>query len=323
MHRSKKINKKLLLKAFEKIITIRIIEEKIAKKSRENKIWSFLHLSIGQEASAVGVAAATNNSDLFFGNHRSHAHYLAKNGNLEKMMMEIFGDERGCCKGFGGSMHMLDKSVNFMGSIPILGSAISIASGMAMGEKLKKNKNIVVVFVGDGAAEEGSFYETINMAGLYKLPLLVILEDNKYAVESSHEKRKVKNYNFSKLFKDGMQTIYKRVDGQNFVKVLKTTELLKSSIIKENKVGILHCDCIRFSKHSGATISIQDQESKYRYKNEHIQIKKKDPIDILFKYIVQNNYFKKEDLEKIKKKNIFQTSKKFEFIFNEIPIRKI
>jgi len=323
MYRIPKMNKKFLLSAFEKILTIRIIEEKIAQKSRENKIWSFLHLSIGQEASATGVALGTKKNDLFLGNHRSHAHYLAKDGNIEKMIMEIFGDERGCCKGYGGSMHMLDKKVNFMGSIPILGSSISVASGMAMAEKIKKSKNVVVVFVGDGAAEEGSFYETINMAGLYKLPLLVIIEDNKYAVESSHNKRKVKNYNFKKLFKDGMQTLYKRVDGQDFMKVFKTTELLRKNILKKKRVGILHCDCIRFSKHSGANVSLQDQKSPYRDKKEYLQINKRDPINILSRYLLIKKYLKLDELQNVKSKKVLQISNKFESIFKKIPIRTI
>ena len=266
---------------------------------------------------------ASKKNDLFLGNHRSHAHYLAKNGNLEKMMMEIFGDKRGCCKGYGGSMHMLDKSVNFMGSIPILGSSVSIASGMAMAEKLNKTKNIVVVFVGDGSAEEGSFYETINMAGLYHLPLLVVLEDNRYAVESSHDKRKVKNYNFAKIFKEGMQSEYRRVDGQNFVEVFKAAQLLRKSILLKRKVGILHLDCIRFSKHSGPTVSINDQKSTYRNKFEYMRIKSKDPIDILSDYIVKNNYLKINDLVKIKKKINLHMQTKFEDIFKKIIIRKI
>ena len=204
MHRVQKINKKSILNAYEKILKIRIIEEEIAKNLEKIKFGHFSICLLVKRLQRLELRWEQKN-DLFLGNHRSHAHYLAKDGNLEKMIMEIFGDERGCCKGYGGSMHMLDKKVNFMGSIPILGSAVSIASGMAMAEKLNKSKNIVVVFVGDGAAEEGSFYETINMAGLYKLPLLIVLEDNKYAVESSHNKRKVKNYNFQKLFKDGMR----------------------------------------------------------------------------------------------------------------------
>jgi pyruvate dehydrogenase E1 component alpha subunit len=323
MYKLREINKKTLLIAIEKIINIRNIEEKIAEKFNINKIFSFLHLSIGQEACAVGVALASKKNDLFLGNHRSHAHYLAKNGNLEKMMMEIFGDKRGCCKGYGGSMHMLDKSVNFMGSIPILGSSVSIASGMAMAEKLNKTKNIVVVFVGDGSAEEGSFYETINMAGLYHLPLLVVLEDNRYAVESSHDKRKVKNYNFAKIFKEGMQSEYRRVDGQNFVEVFKAAQLLRKSILLKRKVGIVHLDCIRFSKHSGPTVSINDQKSTYRNKFEYMRIKSKDPIDILSDYIVKNNYLKINDLVKIKKKINLHMQTKFEDIFKKIIIRKI
>jgi len=323
MYKLREINKKTLLIAIEKIINIRNIEEKIAEKFNINKIFSFLHLSIGQEACAVGVALASKKNDLFLGNHRSHAHYLAKNGNVEKMMMEIFGDKRGCCKGYGGSMHMLDKSVNFMGSIPILGSSVSIASGMAMAEKLNKTKNIVVVFVGDGSAEEGSFYETINMAGLYHLPLLIVLEDNRYAVESSHDKRKVKNYNFAKIFKEGMQSEYRRVDGQNFVEVFKAAQLLRKNILLKRKVGILHLDCIRFSKHSGPTVSINDQKSTYRNKFEYIQIKSKDPIDILSDYIVKNNYLKINDLVKIKKIINLHMQTKFDDIFKKIIIRKI
>jgi pyruvate dehydrogenase E1 component alpha subunit len=323
MYKLREINKKTLLIAIEKIISIRNIEEKIAEKFNINKIFSFLHLSIGQEACAVGVALASKKNDLFLGNHRSHAHYLAKNGNVEKMMMEIFGDKRGCCKGYGGSMHMLDKSVNFMGSIPILGSSVSIASGMAMAEKLNKTKNIVVVFVGDGSAEEGSFYETINMAGLYHLPLLIVLEDNRYAVESSHDKRKVKNYNFAKIFKEGMQSEYRRVDGQNFVEVFKAAQLLRKNILLKRKVGILHLDCIRFSKHSGPTVSINDQKSTYRNKFEYIQIKSKDPIDILSDYIVKNNYLKINDLVKIKKIINLHMQTKFDDIFKKIIIRKI
>ena len=323
MYKSNKINKQLILKALEKIINIRLVEENIALKSRENKIFSFLHLSIGQEACAVGVASGTNKNDLFLGNHRSHAHYLAKNGNLEKMIMEIFGDPNGCCKGFGGSMHMLDKKVNFMGSIPILGSAISIASGMAMAEKLKQTKNIVVVFVGDGAAEEGSFYETINMAGLYKLPLMVVLEDNRYAVESTHRKRKVQNYNFEKIFRFGMNSEYKRVNGQNFLDVYKATQTLRKNILKKKKVGILHLDCLRFAKHSGSAVSIDDQKSIYRRKEEFIEIKEKDPIKLLDNFIIKNKYFNKEKLHKLKIKISNQINTKFEKIFSKILIRKI
>ena len=206
-------------KALEKIILIRDIENLILREFKKNKIFSFLHLSIGQEAVAVGVAMATSKQDFFFGNHRSHHHYLAKGGHLNKMIFEIFGDSRGCCGGIGGSMHLIDNTVNFKGSVPILGSSIALAAGLAMSKKLDKKKSIVIVFIGDGSAEEGSFYETINLAGLYKLPLMVVLEDNKHAVESGHRDRKAKSYNFSKIIKR-LGDFMRDVMGKMFLKFI-------------------------------------------------------------------------------------------------------
>jgi TPP-dependent pyruvate/acetoin dehydrogenase alpha subunit len=318
----KTINKKLLLEAFKKIILIRRVEEKISEEFKSNKIFSFLHLSIGQEATAVGVALATKKKDIFFGNHRSHGHYLAKDGNLEKMIFEVFGDTRGSCNGFGGSMHMIDQKVNFFASIPILGSTVPIASGISMAQKLKKEKNITVVFVGDGSAEEGAFYETVNLAGLYKLPIMIVIEDNRYAVEADYKKRKVKNYNFHNLFKKGLQAEYIRTDGNDFVKVFKSASSLRNKILKKQKVGILHLDCLRHSKHSGANININDQKSMYRFKNEHNEILKKDPLELIKKKLTKYNYDKKKinNLDDSLSLNII---KLFYQTFNKIKIRSL
>ncbi len=313
-----KIKKIIYKKAFDTIIKIRILEENISKEFKKNKILSFLHLSIGQEACAAGVALALKKEDIFFGNHRSHGHYLAKGGDIKKMIFEIFGDERGCCRGIGGSMHMLDKKVNFLGSVPILGSAISISSGIALAEKIKKKSNLTVVFIGDGAAEEGSFYETINMAGLYKIPLLIVIEDNKYAVESDFVKRKVKGYNLNNIT-SGFNALYKRISGQDFKKVFKETKILREKIIKNQCVGVLHLDCLRFSKHSGAEVSEKEQKSKYR-KNEYYEIIKNDPIDIIKKDLKENGYKKKEilNLEKI---FVSKYNSIFSKVFKQIKIR--
>jgi pyruvate dehydrogenase E1 component alpha subunit len=310
------------LEALESVIKIRTIENCISNEFKKNQILSFLHLSIGQEACAVGVAMASKKQDNFFGNHRSHGHYLAKKGNLKKMIYEVFGDKRGCCKGIGGSMHMLDKTVNFLGSIPILGSSLPIASGIAHAEKLSKKKNITVVFIGDGSAEEGSFYETINMAGLYKLPLLVVIEDNKYAVESDHIKRKVRGYNLENITKKGLNTFYERIDGQDFCKVYLATKKMREKIMSTNKVGILHLDCLRFSKHSGPEISEKDQRSKYRKAKEYLKILKHDPINIIEKYILKMGFEKKKLMEK---KKLFYEKYRSQFynIFQKINIKKV
>ena len=313
--------KEILLKALEDMIKIRIIEENIAKEFKKNKVLSFLHLSIGQEACATGVAFGTKVQDNFFGNHRSHGHYLAKGGNISRMIYEVFGDNRGCCSGHGGSMHMLDKNVNFLGSVPILGSSLPIASGIAMSEKLKKKDNLTVVFIGDGSAEEGSFYETLNMAGLYKLPLLIVIEDNKYAVESDKIKRKVNGYDFKSIIEKGLKANYKRVDGQDFLKVFDASKKLRKKIIKDKSIGVLHLDCLRFSKHSGAEISTKDQKSKYR-KNEYFEIIKKDPIKILKQNIIRAG-MDLIQIEKIINKLQKKYNKIFYTTFNKINIKKV
>ena len=302
-------------KALEKIILIRDIENLILREFKKNKIFSFLHLSIGQEAVAVGVAMATSKQDFFFGNHRSHHHYLAKGGNVNKMIFEIFGDSRGCCGGIGGSMHLIDNRVNFKGSVPILGSSISLAAGLAMSKKLDKKKSIVIVFIGDGSAEEGSFYESINLAGLYKLPLMVVVEDNKHAVESSHKDRKAKNYNISKIVK-GLGGLYERCDGQDILKVYNKTKNLKKKILKHKKVGVIHLDCLRFARHSGPVLSKEDQNSLYRIKNEHVLIKNNDPINI-----IKNKYLRINDNKILNFRKKIES--KFYNVFNKIKIRKV
>src|SRR3989344_2720 len=164
------------LGAYKRMLSIRIAEEEIAKFYLENKVMSFVHFYVGQEAVAVGVCDALSKEDRAMGNHRSHGHYLAKGGDLKRMICELFGKAEGCCHGKGGSMHMIDKSVNFIGSTPILGSVVPLANGSAFEQKYSKKKSVTAVFFGDGAFEEGIVYETLNLAALFKLPLLLVLE---------------------------------------------------------------------------------------------------------------------------------------------------
>jgi pyruvate dehydrogenase E1 component alpha subunit len=157
---------------------IRAVELLISEKYSEQIFRCPVHLSIGQEAIAVGVSLNLKLEDKTISTHRSHAHYLAKGGDLFMMFSELIGSPLGCCKGRGGSMHIFDKSVGFMGSIPIVGSSLPVAIGLALAEKQLESKNIVVAFIGDAALETGAFYESLNLAALKNLPLLIILEDN-------------------------------------------------------------------------------------------------------------------------------------------------
>jgi len=162
---------------------IRATEEQIAAWVEQGVAHCPCHLGIGQEAVASGVAAALRSSDRLFGNHRSHAHYLAAHGDLYALLAEVLGRDDGCSRGMGGSMHLQSLACGFFGSVPIVAGTIPIAVGAALAAKMDGGSDIAVAFFGDGAAEEGVMHESLNLAASYRLPVLFVCENNQY---SSH-----------------------------------------------------------------------------------------------------------------------------------------
>lgn len=162
----------------KQMLRIRMIEEEIARRYSQKKMRTPVHLSIGQEAAAVGVCAALGPDDLVVSTHRSHAHYLAKGGNLNAFIAELHGKATGCSGGFGGSMHLVDRSCGFMGSTSIVAGTIPVGVGLALKKKMKNEPGIVVIFHGDAAVEEGVWHESVNFAVLKQLPVLFVCENN-------------------------------------------------------------------------------------------------------------------------------------------------
>jgi acetoin:2,6-dichlorophenolindophenol oxidoreductase subunit alpha len=244
-----------------KMVTIRTIEERIAKDFLASKIFSFLHLSIGQEGAAVGVCLASKVSDVVFGNHRSHGHYIARGGNIEKMIREVYGEVGGCCRGYGGSMHMLDRSVGFVGSTPILGSVAPIGVGLGYAQNIAGTGGVAFVFIGDGAAEEGAFYESVNLAGVLKSPVIFVIEDNGYCVNSSHDARKAPGYAIGSIV-EGLGASYRRVDGQRVWDVHQATVEVREVSERMRRPAVLHVDVVRGCYgHSGP---LKETEPQYR-----------------------------------------------------------
>ena len=161
---------------------IRVVEEKIAENYKYNKMRCPTHLSIGQEAVATASALALNKNDISISYHRSHAHYLAKGGSVRKLFAELHGYEEGCSKGIGGSMHLIDLNNNFYGSTAIVSNSIPIGVGLAYSLKINKKKNLVCIYIGDAALEEGVFYESLNFCIIKKLPVVFLCENNFYSV---------------------------------------------------------------------------------------------------------------------------------------------
>ena len=173
------------LAMYRQMLRIRLIEEEIARRYAEQEMRCPTHLCIGQEAPPVGVSAHLRVDDLIFSGHRSHGHYLAKGGDLRAMIAELYGRATGCADGKGGSQHLIDLACGFMGSAPILASTISVGVGAAWGISMAGEDRVVVVYFGDGATEEGTFHEAMNFAGLRRLPVIFVCENNLYSVHST------------------------------------------------------------------------------------------------------------------------------------------
>lgn len=176
----------------EKMLLIRRVEEEIVARYGKQEMRCPTHLSIGQEAIAVGACHHLRASDSVFSTHRNHAHYLAKGGNLSAMVLELHGKIGGCQDGRAGSMHLNDVDAKIM-SIPIVSSAIPLAVGAALANKIDGNGNIVVCFFGDAAVEEGVFHESLNFASLMQLPIIFVCENNQYSVDTHISKRQPSN----------------------------------------------------------------------------------------------------------------------------------
>jgi len=170
------------LRCLKQMLRIRLVEETIAERYAEQEMRCPVHLSVGQEASAVGVCDVLRPEDRIFSSHRSHAHYLAKGGNLNAMMAEIYGKRDGCIGGRGGSMHLMDPDAGMMASIPIVASSIPLATGTALSDKFDGNGKVTVSFLGDACLEEGVFHESANFARLRGLPVVYVCENNLYSV---------------------------------------------------------------------------------------------------------------------------------------------
>jgi len=174
---------------YTELLRVRLVEETLAERYHEQEMRCPMHLSTGQEASAVGACQALEKTDRIFSTHRNHAHYLAKGGNLRAMLSEIYGKATGCAGGRGGSMHLMDPDAGVEVAIPIVASSIPIAAGYAFAEKRRGGNSICVSFFGDACVEEGAFHETANFAAQAALPILFLCENNLYSVYTPLQER--------------------------------------------------------------------------------------------------------------------------------------
>ena len=258
------IKDKILYNLYKKILRIRLIETEIAKKYSDQKMRCPVHLSIGQESIPVSICSNLKKTDIIVTAHRSHAHYLAKGGNLKKMISELYGKVTGSTKGRGGSMHLIDNNSNVNAAVPIVGSTLPIGVGMAWANKLKNNNNIVVIFFGDGATEEGVFLESIDFASLHDLKVLFVCENNNYSVYSHLRKRQSKLRSISKIANSvGIETTYHK--NHDTIDIFKSVKKVISKIKKTSRPYLIEINTFRYLEHCGPN---NDDNLNYRDSNE-------------------------------------------------------
>jgi len=283
---------------FYDLLRIRIIEETIAKKYSEEKIRCPVHLSIGQEAIAVGVCSNLTKDDQIVSAHRSHAHYLSKKGDLYSMISELYGKSSGCAKGVGGSMHLIDPNVGMIAAVPIVGSSLPIAVGLAWANKLNKSKRIVVVFFGDGATEEGTFHESLNFAVLHSLQILFVCENNNFSVYTDLNKRQSFKRKISDLsIAHGINSRFE--EGLDVFEILKISENAIDYIKRNKEPFFIEFTTFRNLEHCGPN---NDDHLEYRSKDYLSKWEAKDPIKIASQKLLNERLINLEDIKKMELK---------------------
>lgn len=289
------LNKKIHRSLFDTMLRIRIIEERIAELYPEQEMRCPVHLCIGQEAIAVGVCVNLTCDDYVLSNHRSHGHYLAKGGDLRAMMAEIYGKATGCCKGKGGSMHLIDRTVGFLGATPIVGSTIPIAVGTALGTVMRGERRVSLVFLGDAATEEGVFHESLNFAALEKLPVVFVCENNFYSVYSPLSVRQPEGREIYRLA-DGQGVKSYRGDGNDVVEVYK----IAGQAIKRAREGkgpaFLEFKTYRWREHCGPNY---DNDLGYRSESEFQEWRHRCPIEKLQEQLLADGILSREDIDRL------------------------
>jgi pyruvate dehydrogenase E1 component alpha subunit len=299
----------LLINLYEQMYRIRAVEEAIADNYPDGKMRCPVHLSIGQEAIPAAFGQVIGASDFAVSTHRGHAHYLAKGGNLNAMIAEIYGKSTGCAKGKGGSMHLVDLAVNFMGTSAIVGNSIPIGVGLALSAQLKGTNQISCVFLGDGATEEGVFYESVNFAVVRKLPVLFICENNLYSVYSPLSVRQPKDRSIAKMV-EAMGIDVAVGDGHN---IASSHEIMKNAVDRVRTSGapfFLEFTTYRWREHCGHGF---DNDIGYRSKEEFLVWQAKDPLNNLEQQLRQSSSDMASSLESIKSEIDLEVEKAFEF----------
>jgi len=272
---------------------IRCVEETIAERYAEQKMRCPTHLSVGQEGVAAAVGTALRHDDYAVSGHRAHAHYLAKGGDLRAMIAEIYGKATGCARGKGGSMHLVDETVGFMGSTAIVAGTVPVGVGLAYGLKLQRTDRVSCVFFGDAVAEAGVFYESLNFAVLKKLPVLFVCENNLYSVYSPLSVRQPSDRSIQAVAA-AMGVPSQHADGNDVQQAYDVTSESVRTIRSGGGPRLIEFSTYRWREHCGP---FYDNDIGYRTEAEFQEWKSREPIAHFERAVLTRGLSKQSDID--------------------------
>ena len=301
----KKLQKADYIKIYSYMLKIRRFEERASQLYGMGHIGGFCHLYIGQEAVVVGVLMTIDKNDSVVTTYRDHGHMIARGLDPKRIMAELTGREDGYSAGKGGSMHMFSKENNFYGGHGIVGAQVPIGTGIAFTHKYNGEKNICRTYIGDGAMNNGQVFEAFNLAALWKLPVLYIIENNKYGMGTSVDRAAAG----SDLFKRGeaFGIPGEKIDGMNVFKVIEAADKAGKYVREGNGPYIIEVQTYRYRGHS------MSDPAKYRTKEELDNYKDTDPIEIVKSEMIKKKFASEKEIEKINKQTIEEIKEAAEF----------
>ncbi|MEA4848866.1 MAG: thiamine pyrophosphate-dependent dehydrogenase E1 component subunit alpha [Clostridiaceae bacterium] len=301
-----KVSKKTMLGFYKTMVRIRYFEEKVEEKFLAGEIPGFIHLYIGEEAIAAGVCSNLTEKDYIESTHRGHGHCIAKGADIKKMMAEIFGKKTGYCKGKGGSMHIADFSIGMLGANGVVGGGYNLAAGAALAEKLKGTDTVSVVFFGDGASNRGTFHEALNLASIWKLPVIFVNENNEWASTTPYDCA-ISAVNVSDRAV-GYNIPGARCDGNDVFAVYETAKEAISRARRGEGPTLLEFNTLRVKGHY-----VGDPE-KYRIREEiQSRFKENDPITRFEEKVLKEGSLTEIELEEIRTQSKEEVEAAFKF----------
>jgi pyruvate dehydrogenase E1 component alpha subunit len=297
--------KEMLASMYRRMLQIRFFEERVFELYGQNLVPGTIHLYTGEEAVAVGACAALRKDDYVTSTHRGHGHCIAKGADLKRTMAEILGKKTGYCKGKGGSMHIADFNIGMLGATAVVGAGLPIAVGAALSAQLRETGQVVVCFFGDGASNQGTFHESLNLASTWRLPVVFVCENNLYAMGTRQTKvMNIENIS-DRAAAYGM--LGTSIDGNDVLAVYRAATAAVDSARAGKGPTLIECKTYRHKGHSRV------DPARYRSKEEVQQWLAKDPIRRLEKRLLQDRVMSEDELKEIQKEVGAEIEKAVEF----------